>query len=91
MKVTRLRRSDIGICSVRRVFGGIESCCLRFATQSVCPEVHICDMSKMLVLEADSHFLWKSWKMLMFKAWILTFGESLVENASFGSLDCHFW
>ena len=32
-----------------------------------------------------------SWKMLVLEAWIVTFGESLVENACFGSLDCHFW
>ena len=28
---------------------------------------------------------------LVLEAWIVTFGESLVENARFGSLDCHFW
>ena len=28
-----------------------------------------------------------SWKMLVLEAWILTFAESLVENARFGSLD----
>ena len=32
-----------------------------------------------------------SWKMLILEAWIVTFGECLVENARFGSLDCHFW
>ena len=32
-----------------------------------------------------------SWKMLILEAWILTFGESLVENARFGSLDSHFF
>ena len=32
-----------------------------------------------------------SWKMFVLKAWIATFGESLVENARFESLDCHFW
>ena len=31
-----------------------------------------------------------SWKMLVLEAWIVTFGESLVSNARFGSLDCHF-
>ena len=25
------------------------------------------------------------------QAWIVTFGESLVENVRFGSLACHFW
>ena len=29
--------------------------------------------------------------MFVLKAWIVTFGESLVENARFESLDCHFW
>ena len=28
--------------------------------------------------------------MLVLEAKIVTFGESLVENARFGSLDCHF-
>ena len=32
-----------------------------------------------------------SWKMLVLEAWIVTFGESLVENARLGSLDCHFY
>ena len=32
-----------------------------------------------------------SWKMLVLEAWILTFGDSLMENARFGSLECHFW
>ena len=32
-----------------------------------------------------------SWEMLVLEAWIITFGESLVESARFGSLDCHFW
>ena len=32
-----------------------------------------------------------SWKMLVLEAWILTFGDSLVENARFASLDSHFW
>ena len=32
-----------------------------------------------------------SCKTLVLEAWIVTFGESLVENARFGSLDCHFW
>ena len=29
--------------------------------------------------------------MLVLKAWIVTFGGRLVENARFGSLHCHFW
>ena len=46
---------------------------------------------KTLVLEA-----WiVTWKMLVsediLETWIVTFGERLVENARFGSLDCHFW
>ena len=32
-----------------------------------------------------------SCKTLVLEAWIVTFGESLVENARLGSLDCHFW
>ena len=31
------------------------------------------------------------WKMFDLEAWILTFGESLVQNAGFGSLDCRLW
>ena len=31
-----------------------------------------------------------SWKMLVLEVWIVIFGERLVENACFGSLDCHF-
>ena len=27
--------------------------------------------------------------MLVLEAWIVTFGESMVEHARFGSLDCH--
>ena len=60
----------------------------------------------MLVLEAwivtfgPSLAFWKlglsllvkvSCKTLVLEAWIVTFGGSLVENARFGSLDCHFW
>ena len=29
--------------------------------------------------------------MFVLEALIVTFGERLVENARFGSLDCHFW
>ena len=32
------------------------------------------------------HFVKDSWKRLIFEDWIATFGESLVENAPFGSL-----
>ena len=38
-----------------------------------------------------SLFVKGSWKMLVLEAWIVAFGERLVENARFGSLDCHFW
>ena len=47
---------------------------------------------EMLVRKLGLSLLVKvSWKMLVLKAWIVTFGESLVENARFGSSDCHFW
>ena len=51
---------------------------------------------KMLVLEACIVTFGEclvSWKMLVLEALVLeaTFGESLVENARFGSLDGHFW
>ena len=59
---------------------------------------------KMLVLEVwrtscGKCLFWKSglsflgdvsWKMLVLEVWIVIFGERLVENACFGSLDCHF-
>ena len=63
-------------------------------TQSVCPEVRFCEKSR------GKRSFWKlgfsllvkvSWKTLVLEAWIVTFSESLVENARFGSLDCHFW
>ena len=61
--------------------------------QSVCSEGRFCEKSRV------KRSFWKSglsllvkvsWKMLVLEAWIVTFGESLVENARFGSLDCHF-
>ena len=67
---------------------------LGYAMQSVCSEVRFCEKSRV------KRSFWKlglsllvkvSWKMLVLEAWIATFGESLVENARFGSLDCHFW
>ena len=67
---------------------------LGFAMQSVCSEVRFCEKSR------GKCSFWKlglslvvkvSWKMLVLEAWIPTLGESLVENARFGSLDCHFW
>ena len=62
--------------------------------QSVCSEVRFCEKSRV------KRSFWKlgllffvkvSWKMLVLEAWIVTFCESLVENARFGSLECHFW
>ena len=62
--------------------------------QIVCSEVRFCKKPR------AKRSLWKlglsllvkvSRKMLVLEAWIVTFGESLVENARFGSLDCHFW
>ena len=59
--------------------------------QRVCPEVRFCEKSR------GKCSFWKlafallvkvSWKMLVLEAWILALGESLVENACFGSLDC---
>ena len=65
-----------------------------FAKQSVCSEVRFGEKSRV------KRPFWKlglsllvkvSWKTLVLEAWIVTFGESLVENARFGSLDWHFW
>ena len=62
--------------------------------QSVCSEVRFCEKSRV------KRSFWKlgllllmkvSWKMLVLEAWIVTFGESLVENARFERLDFHFW
>ena len=62
--------------------------------QIVCSEVRFCEKYRV------KRSFWKfglsllvkvSWKMLVLKAWIVTFGESLVENARFENLDCHFW
>ena len=67
---------------------------LGFAMQSVCSEVRFCEKSRV------KRSFWKlglsllvkvSCKMLVLEAWLVTFGESLVENARFGSLACHFW
>ena len=67
---------------------------LGFAMQSVCSEVRFCEKSRV------KRSFWKlglsllvkvSWKMLVVEAWLVTFGENLLENARFGSLDCHFW
>ena len=62
--------------------------------QIVCSEARFCEKSR------GKRSFWKlglsllvkvSWKTLVLEAWMVTFGESLVENARFGSLDCHFW
>ena len=58
--------------------------------QIVCSEVRFCEKSRRFG-SLDCHFSPVSWKMLIWEAWIVTFGESLVENARFGSLDSHFW
>ena len=63
---------------------------LGFAMQSVCSEVRFCEKCSFWKLGL-SLFVKVSWKTLALEAWIVTFGESLVENARFGSLDCHFW
>ena len=95
VKVRRLRRSYIGICSFSGVFEVLNrAVSLGFAMQSVCSEVRFCEKPRV------KRSFWKfglsllvkvSWKMLVLEAWIVTFGESLVENARFGSLACHFW
>ena len=67
---------------------------LGFAMQSVFSEIRFCKKSPV------KRSFWKlglsllvevSWKTLVLEAWIVIFGESLVGNARFGSLDCHFW
>ena len=67
---------------------------LGFAMQSVCSEVRFCEISRV------KRSFWKlglsllvkvSRKMLVLEAWIVTFGESLAENARFGSLDFCFF
>ena len=56
---------------------------------------HIHEMSGLSLLECSfwelglSLLVNVSWKMLVLE--VVTFGEILVENAHFGSLDCHFW
>ena len=67
---------------------------LGFAMQGVCSEIRFCEKSrvKRSFWKLGSSLLVRvSWKMLVLEAWIVTFGESLVENARFGSLDCDFW
>ena len=62
--------------------------------QIVCSEVRFCETSrgKCSFWKLGLSLLVKiSWKMLVLEARMVTFGESLVENARFGSLDCHFW
>ena len=67
---------------------------LGFAMQSVCSEVRFCEKSRVkrsFWKLGLSLFVKVSWKMFVLEAWLVTFGESFVENARFGSLDCHFW
>ena len=57
--------------------------------QSVCSEVRFCEKSRVkrsFWKLGLSLFVKVSWKMLVLEAWLVTFGESLVENACFGSL-----
>ena len=65
---------------------------LGFVLQSVCPEAHFCKNSrgKCSFWKSGSLLVKVLWKLLVLEAWILTFGEFLVENARFGSLDFHF-
>ena len=78
VKVPRLPRSCsyIGIVSFRVEF---QTALLHFG---------ICDDAERL--PRSSLLREVSWKTLVLEAWILTFGESFVEDACFGSLDCHF-
>ena len=59
-------------------FRGVESRC----------SIGICDAERLF---RNSLLRDVSCKTLVLEAWIVTFGEGLVENARFGSLDCHFW
>ena len=64
---------------------------LRFAMQILCSKVRFSEKSRVkrsFWKLALSLLLKVSWKMLILEAWIVTFAESLVENARFGSLDC---
>ena len=86
VKVTRLRQSRVLEVLNRAVALGL-------VMQSVCPEVRFCEKSggKCSFWKLGFSLLGKVlWKMLGLEAWIVTFGESLVENARFGSLDFHF-
>ena len=71
----RLRRSYIGICCFRVVFyRGVEPRCY----------IGICDADCLL---RSSLLREVSCKTLVLEAWIVSFGDSVVENARFGSLD----
>ena len=86
VKVTRLRRSYIGICRFQN--GVLEALnravTLGFGMQIVCSEVRFCEKSrvKRSVFKLGLSLLVNvSWKMLVLEAWIVTFGECLLENA----------
>ena len=68
----------LGIAVWEWCFRGVESRCY----------IGICDAECLL---RSSLLREVSCKTLVLEAWIVTFCESLVENARFGSLDCHFW
>ena len=58
---------------------------LGFAMQSVCSEIRFCEKSPV------KRSFWKLGLSLLVEVSCVTFGGSHVENARFGSLDCHFW
>ena len=75
VKVTRLRRTYIGVLEVLN-----HAVRLGFAMQIVCSEVRFCEKSRV-----KRSF----WKLGLSR--FVAFGGSLVENARFESLNCHFW
>ena len=57
-------------------------------------------LNRAVILGFTIQIVWKfglsflvkvSWKILVLKVWLVTFGESFVENICFGSLNCYFW
>ena len=96
MKVRRLRRSYIGICSFKMVFSRCRAALLHWDLRCRVFAPKFAFVRKSRVKRS----FWKlglpllvkvSWKMLVLEAWIVTFGATLVENACLGSLACHFW
>ena len=77
MKVTRVCLT-LGLSVSESSFRGVEQRCYIGISDVEC-------LPRSLLLQEVS------WKMLVLEAWIVTFGESLVETARFGSLDCRFW